>query len=164
LGNTAGLLSITKVRIPTGVLGSALAHLREAGEDGYEGLALLAGTIMGTTAALSHTIIPRQHAMRTPAGLCVMVDAEELHNINVHLYEHQLRLIAQVHSHGEHAYHSDADDRYSVVTALGALSIVVPYFAKQPFSLRHCAVYRLQHHGWIPLNHQQASTLLELTD
>ena len=37
---------------------------------------------------------------------------------------------AQVHTHPAQAFHSEADDQWAIVRHVGALSLVVPYFAK----------------------------------
>lgn len=39
-------------------------------------------------------------------------------------------IAAQVHSHPKEAFHSQADDDLAVVRHVGALSLVVPYFAR----------------------------------
>ena len=55
-------------------------------------------------------------------------------------------IAAQVHSHPEEAFHSQADDNWAILRHLGALSIVVPYFANQTSVgnfLRQVAIFRL---------------------
>lgn len=47
-----------------------------------------------------------------------------------HLREKELMVAAQMHSHPEEAFHSQADDRWAIVRHEGALSIVLPYFAR----------------------------------
>jgi hypothetical protein len=39
------------------------------------------------------------------------------------------RILAQVHSHPEQAFHSKADDKWAVIRHEGALSLVLPRFA-----------------------------------
>lgn len=41
-----------------------------------------------------------------------------------------LSILAQVHSHPMEAFHSYADDTWAIVRHVGALSIVLPYFAR----------------------------------
>jgi hypothetical protein len=89
------------------------------------------------------TIIPAQNSYQLESGLLYSVPGEELFRINKLLYEHQLTLIAQVHSHPGAAYHSDTDDAYPIVTVQGGLSIVVPNFGHDAFDLDDWAVYRL---------------------
>src|SRR5437016_2582618 len=41
-----------------------------------------------------------------------------------------LYVVSQVHTHPEEAFHSHADDRWAIVRHVGALSIVLPRFAR----------------------------------
>lgn len=41
------------------------------------------------------------------------------------------RVVAQVHSHPAEAFHSLADDRWALVRHVGALSLVIPWFASR---------------------------------
>jgi hypothetical protein len=134
--------------------------LRAVGTQGCEGLALWIGTIVNDEAQINQYVVPKQVPIKSRHGLSVHVDGQTLHELNVWLHQNQLRLFAQVHSHGEHAYHSDTDDEHSVVTTLGALSIVVPHFAVAPFSFNSCVVLRLAESGWVELTEKQAEQLV----
>jgi hypothetical protein len=93
------------------------------------------------------------------------VDSAELHRINVWLYENSLTLVAQLHSHPEEAYHSDTDDAFPIVTVVGGLSLVIPGFAREPFSLSRCAIYRLMPGaGWVELAAREAASLITITE
>jgi len=46
-----------------------------------------------------------------------------------HLRAHRLKVVAQVHTHPDRAFHSEADDKWAVVRHRGALSLVLPRFA-----------------------------------
>lgn len=54
-----------------------------------------------------------------------------MRRILTRLRENNLLVAAQVHSHPMEAFHSHADDQWAIVRHVGALSIVVPYFARQ---------------------------------
>jgi hypothetical protein len=57
-----------------------------------------------------------------------------------------LYVVSQVHTHPEKAFHSYADDRWAIVRHVGALSIVLPYFASLTTAenfLQQVAVYQL---------------------
>lgn len=43
----------------------------------------------------------------------------------------RLMVAAQVHTHPHEAFHSAADDHWAVLRHVGALSLVLPYFARQ---------------------------------
>jgi len=53
---------------------------------------------------------------------------EELFDV---LRGRELMVAAQVHTHPESAFHSAADDRWAIVRHVGALSLVLPYFAQR---------------------------------
>ena len=48
-----------------------------------------------------------------------------------HLRTERLMIAAQVHSHPKKAFHSAADDKWAIVRHVGALSLVVPFFAQR---------------------------------
>lgn len=160
----SGLSQLSRIYIPRNRSEQAHDHLKSVGKKHVEGVALWAGTIQGTTFRVSETIIPEQTALRLPSGLLYMVDDNELHRINVWLHKHGLILIAQLHSHPSHAYHSDTDDAYPIVTALGCISIVIPDFARGPLAPSRWAVYQLTRQGWFELNAAQASHLIAIVE
>jgi hypothetical protein len=92
--------------------------------------------------------VPRQTAYRTHHGLYVRVEGNELHRLNVWLYENREQLGVQVHSHPTDAFHSDLDDAYPMVTMPGGLSIVVPDFGAHGIRGDGVAYYRLSAKGW----------------
>ena len=58
-----------------------------------------------------------------------LLPSTSMRSIMEHLRNEQLMIAAQIHSHPFKAYHSEADDRWAIVRHVGALSIVIPYFA-----------------------------------
>lgn len=170
---SASLQSISRVLLPSSVVATCHRHLAAAGRKGLEGMALWAGTADGATFRIKEAIIPQQQGIRTEHGLAVSVDAAELHRINIHLYRTKQRLIAQIHSHPTHAFHSSTDDAYAIATALGSLSLVVPDFAVEPFAVHRCAIYRLQPSSWwqfsdrprwAKVSSKAAAALIEITN
>lgn len=139
----ASLTEITSVSLSTEAAGRTQAHLRAAGSRGLEGMALWVGVQDGPRFEVREAIIPEQQGVRGDHGLMVSVAGPELHRINLLLFRSGLRLLAQIHSHPTEAYHSEMDDEYAIATALGSFSLVVPDFARDPFSIAGCATYRL---------------------
>jgi len=121
----------------------AMEHLRRVGRQGGEGFAVWAGMLNGSEFEVTETIIPAQRAVRSRNGVCVIIEPQALHDLNVWLYENKRMLIAQIHSHPGEAYHSDTDDDFPVATVAGAFSLVIPDFAVRPFQWDTTAVYRL---------------------
>jgi hypothetical protein len=142
------LTQIESVLLPLSVATVTHRHLHATGLKGLEGMALWTGIQEGSVFHIREAVIPKQEGIRSDHGLAVMVSAPELHRINLHLYKNGLRLLAQIHSHPTEAYHSAMDDEYAIATALGAFSLVVPDFARQPFSIAQCATYRLTKRSW----------------
>ena len=147
------LSAVERVVIPSTIAARSQEVLRTAGRAGLEGMVLWAGPHAAPEFQVTELIVPQQRGLKTSDGVCVIVDGDELHRLNVHLHESSLRLIAQIHSHPGRAYHSDTDDRYAVATTVGCFSLVVPDFAKRAFNLAECAVYRLSNSGeWLEVD------------
>ncbi|HEY2053445.1 MAG TPA: hypothetical protein VGH14_05875 [Solirubrobacterales bacterium] len=89
------------------------------------------------------------------------VDGDALHELNLWLYEHHETLAVQVHAHPTDAFHSETDDAFPIVTALGGFSIVAADFARKGLLCADTAVYRLSREGWLPAG--EAVDLIEVT-
>jgi hypothetical protein len=153
--STRGLLDIETFLVPRRVLEETIEFLREIGLAGYEGFTLWGGKRLEPSIfRFESAVFPEQRASRTERGLLVFVDGAALFEANRALFERGETLAAQVHTHPGDAYHSDVDDRYPLVTLLGAISLVLPNFAKRaPRDMDNWAWYRLARYGeWRPLD------------
>lgn len=160
-----GLLAVQTIAVPRSRVAEAYSHLRRRGLDGHEGFVLWAGVQQNDRFLVQSTLIPRQSGVRSDEGVCVAVDGSELHRLNVWLYEHAQRLVAQLHTHPTIAYHSTTDNAYPIVTEAGGISIVVPNFALDPWSFAECAVYRLSDRGeWQELSPPDVRRLISITE
>jgi hypothetical protein len=139
------------------------AALREAGRNGHERFVLWTGTTSGELFSVDHLYVPQQRGYQFEEGLCVRVSADALHELNVWLYRNQQVLAVQIHTHPQEAYHSETDDTYPIVTTLGGLSLVVPWFCRDGLLSRALAIYRLTADGWIRQPANAATSLLEVT-
>jgi len=152
-GSIRGLLDVRTFIIQRDVVITTIEFLKEVGTQGYEGFVLWAGR-MDNSECLKFTtaVIPEQDAMMTDDGLLVVVDGSALFKANKSAHERSEILAGQVHSHPTSAYHSSTDDQYPLVTLLGALSVVIPDFAKDaPGDVEAWAWYRLADYGlWEP--------------
>jgi hypothetical protein len=156
-----GLLGVATMRVPRTVVDDAIDHLSSHGTRGLEAVALWAGRREGTTFHVESTIVPAQRAYRSAEGHHYVVEGVELQRINRHLYRTGLTLAAQLHSHSQEAYHSEADDAFPMVAVLGGLSVVVPDFALGPPSIEDWAVYRLMPgSGWTALEREHVAGLI----
>ena len=139
-------------------------QLREAGLDGNERFVLWSGIVSGDRFLVRTMYSPKQSAYRLSSGLCVRVDGNELHRLNMWLYENNERLAVQVHSHPTEAFHSETDDEYPMVTTLGGLSLVVPDFARYGVRGPNTALYRLSSKGWEELLPADSAVVLRMED
>lgn len=57
------------------------------------------------------------------------IPPESMRALMSHLRKNRLKIIAQLHTHPGRAFHSLADDRWAIIRHVGALSLVLPYFA-----------------------------------
>jgi len=161
----SGYLDIVNIQVPSSVADETNEILRAVGERGTEAFALWVGNREGLVFKVTETVIPAQTGHITDDGVCVSVGPEELHRLNVWLYTKKLNIIAQLHTHPGSAYHSETDDRFAIATTAGCLSLVIPDFARHPFSLSACAVYKLTENGiWSFLPVAQVQKLFSLTD
>jgi hypothetical protein len=153
------------VTLPKTLAEATRDHLRYMGRRGFEGFVLWAGELDGKAFRVTHTVVPEQHAVKTDDGVYVQVKADELHRLNVWLYESRRLLLAQIHSHPTDAYHSETDDAYPIAVTAGCFSLVVPDFAVRPFSFGDCAVYRLSTGGlWEELSSKQVSETFSIVE
>jgi hypothetical protein len=156
---------VRHVRIPKRLVDASQTFLRKVGLKQTEGMLLWLGHPSGEDFIVTEMYAPRQKGIRGDHGICVVVDTEEMRRINVHLYETGQRLIAQVHSHPQAAYHSEMDDQYAIATTVGSLSIVIPDFAAGDFDLHGASVHRLHEDGhWVELTVTQARSLIIVED
>ncbi len=129
-GSSRGLSDVRRFVIPAEIVKPTLQILEDAGSQGQEAFVLWGGQQVGDLLRFSTAIRPRQMARATKDGLLVTVDGQALFEVNKTLYERGEVLAAQVHSHPSRAFHSSTDDHYPLVTLVGALSLVIPDFAR----------------------------------
>ncbi|KJS13230.1 MAG: hypothetical protein VR67_05510 [Peptococcaceae bacterium BRH_c8a] len=150
--------SIKRVILTEETISQTIEWLKIAGLVRCEALVLWAGEFASSEVFMVSTAIyPEQTPIRSPNGIGYVVDSEELFKVNKWLYENDRILIAQIHSHPTHAFHSDTDNKYPLVTATGQFSIVVPFFAQDPnLDIFSCAFFRLSNWGtWLTLTEKQ---------
>jgi len=157
------LTQINGFKVATEIVATTEAAIRRAGADGYELFVLWTGTASDDVFTVRTPHVPAQTSYRLDTGLCVRVGGDELHRLNMWLYEAGEVLAVQIHSHPTQAYHSDTDDTYPMVTQLGGLSIVLPDFGVHGLTGPGVAMYRLTASGWQQLRDHTATQLLKVT-
>lgn len=147
------LTPVHELQIPDLVLAPTLEFLAEKGQHGQEGFVVWGGChIDDHTLRFTSCYVPEQTAHDTPEGLLVVVKGEALFRMNQAFYERGEIAAGQVHTHPTDAYHSSTDDHFPLVTLRGALSLVIPDFAKDGLDgMDRWAWYRLRELGqWHP--------------
>ena len=83
----SGLSHITVLHVPRHVTVETQRFLQTVGRQSMEGLVLWVGTESGNEFQVTQLLIPRQRGIRTPEGVCAVVDSEEMYRINMELYK-----------------------------------------------------------------------------
>lgn len=135
--------------VPEEIVEDTEESLQAAGERGFERFVLWSGNISGSDFLVETVHVPEQEAFKLATGLLVRIEGEALHQLNTWLYESGEILGVQVHAHPTHAFHSETDDTYPIITTLGGLSIVTPDFCSRGLFVDDSALYRLTHDGWV---------------
>lgn len=147
-----GYSGIATLLVPRAIVDQGQHFLRQVGATGNEGMVLWIGKQDGPVFTVTDLIVPQQRGIRTADGVCVIIDGTELQRLNLELYKSGRKLIAQLHSHPTHAYHSAMDDEYAIARIVGSFSLVIPDFAVHTFALDDCAIYRLNANGrWLEM-------------
>ena len=159
---TADLRKMESLRVSRNTLRQTQAFMRRNGKDDIECIVLWAGKILDlSTFQVTRAIFPVQKGTL----VTVNVDEEEIKRIDD---ETRLRgevIGAQLHTHPTSAFHSDTDDATPIISKVGALSIVIPYFARDPIeTLTDAVAVRLSERGWSrPLTRTALDSLFEVS-
>ncbi len=144
-------------------LEETLAVLRRGGEQETERVVLWLGRREENCLRVAEVYEPEQETdvdyfRIPPAAMAALLK---------HLGESGTLVAAQVHSHPRRAFHSKADDTWAIVRHVGALSIVVPEFARRTTAatfLEDAAVFRLSStNQWEQVPTPELQALLRVT-
>ena len=139
-----------------------LYQLRDAGHRRCECVMLWLGRRNGDNIDVVDAYRPEQVAHSD----MFQIPRASMNTLYAELRQRRLMVAAQVHSHPLEAFHSRADDRWAIVRHEGALSLVVPHFARNTIvanfldqtkifqfsaEARWTEVPRLEVHSWFQL-------------
>lgn len=139
--------------VPRAVLDQTRNFLWARGLQGVEAVVVWLGHVVDeTTGEVLEAVAPHQIGRRSEYGVSVEVTQEGLTELIAGLGPGMF-VLCRVHSHPEEAYHSDVDDLNMLISHEGAISIVVPDFARREIKLERCSVNELRHgDGWRELS------------
>lgn len=123
------------------VVQATLSFLRAAGEQNSECVVLW----LGRPGREATSVVDCYRPLQLARANRFQIPVEGMDILRAKLRSERLMVAAQVHSHPQEAFHSKADDVWAIVRHGGALSLVVPRFARDTFSenfLAQTKVYR----------------------
>ena len=116
---------IKKLQVPRHVVVTTLERLQRSGSKQHEGVVLWLGVRFTDPMQIKSVYEPTHQAADgyfhiPPHGMEALMEQLDRQGLSV---------LSQVHTHPREAFHSRADDHRALVRHLGALSLVLPYFA-----------------------------------
>ncbi|WP_421736554.1 hypothetical protein [Caulobacter sp.] len=115
---------MTQVNVPLTILNRTLATLRAGGVVGHERVVLW----LGATSA-GGRVLEAYEPEQVTAKDRFYLPPHSMRQLMSHLRSKRLKIVAQIHTHPGHAFHSEADAEWAIVRHVGALSLVLPRFA-----------------------------------
>jgi hypothetical protein len=153
---------MTQLKINHQVVKATLERLHRAGSLGHEGIVLWLGERNKQQSIVTHVYEPLHQADKD----FFHIPREGMKALMECLREHDVSVLAQVHTHPEEAFHSRADDKWAIVRHVGALSLVLPYFARGVTPLNFMASTATfclsQSNHWVEVAQQAVPTLIEV--
>jgi hypothetical protein len=145
-------LTLQRFVVPRSVLEASQELLAGPGEDGFEAVVLWRGRVVSAAEARVDSVyFPQQVVYQTVDGLAVEIPIDEWTDLALRLPPGQF-VLAKLHTHPTHAYHSDVDAANPYLCHEGAMAITVPNFARSPLSdLDTCSVNVLRNGRWLEL-------------
>jgi proteasome lid subunit RPN8/RPN11 len=153
---------LTTITVSLQAIEQTLALLREYGARRCECIVLWLGRRRAGAIDVIEVYRPIQQVQShifyiTPLGMDAVRDR---------LRAGRLMVAAQVHTHPEEAFHSEADDRGAIIRHRGALSLVVPWFAGRTRAecfFGDTKVFRLDPSDeWIELLHREVNQCIQV--
>jgi hypothetical protein len=118
--------TVRRYRAPASLLSSSAEALRTLGAGVRESVVLWQGKVLDEyRAEFTKLHVPRQ----VTGPLHFNVPLADRLKLLASVSADEEFILAQVHTHPQQAFHSAADDRLAITKHLGAISIVVPFFA-----------------------------------
>lgn len=145
------------------IVSDTLAILQKVGRRRSECLVLWLGKRGADGIRVEEVYKPDQEASR----YYFRIPEDSMGALFQKLRAQRLLVAAQVHTHPKEAFHSCADDEWAIVRHTGALSLVVPFFAKHTSAanfVAETAVFSLSaQNEWCAVEPEQISNHYRIT-
>ena len=149
--------------IESSLVARTLESLRKAGERNSEGIVLWLGRRGGDGVSVAEPYVPVHEADYD----YFHIPGQAMSDLLAHLGNTRTFIAAQVHSHPKTAFHSVPDGKWAIVRHEGALSLVVPYFARKTTAsnfLDHIAAFQLSRENiWEELSAVDLTRWIQIT-
>lgn len=153
---------ISKLKVNVAALSDTLRFLHQSGLRHSEGVVLWLGQRNAERSTVTHVYQPIHRA----ATDFFHIPREGMAHLMRYMDEHKVSVVAQVHSHPREAFHSKADDQWAIVRHLGALSLVLPDFARDATNTNFmdlAATFRLDAtNRWVQVEQHELAKHLEV--
>lgn len=116
---------MNRLEIKTSLVENTIFELQRGGRDNCERVLLWLGSQAVDEKIVEEIYVPEQYAEAD----FFRIPRPSMAKLMRYLRKTNQRILAQVHSHPEEAFHSLADDRWAIIRHKGALSLVLPRFA-----------------------------------
>lgn len=138
---------ITQIILPCKVIIKTERFLKRIGEGGEECIAYWTGVFKDEKALVKDVLFPSEFSTERSWGFA-HVNLETAFKIGELIHKKKQFLLVQLHTHPFEAFHSFTDDKYPISHRVGFLSVVIPYFAREPLDdMRTWKVYEYKGTG-----------------
>ena len=146
------------IAIPDSVWQTLLDEFARAVQS-VERVAYLDGFLLGDSGVVTTVTLP--DAELNPGFFTV--SAETMSQAGRHFRQYGMARLVQVHTHGgSGCYHSDYDDKHAYSQRRGALSIVLPYHARNRPTPFDGVIHLREESGWLPLTEHEAAQVIRI--
>lgn len=147
-----------RLTIPLELWQRTLDTIRTFGEEDSEALVFWGGLVVGRDLHVTGLYRPSHR----PQGARVKLTSEETRWLLRALRRRDEKLLAQVHSHPELAFHSPGDENRAASFHRGYFSIVVPRYGAAVTDLGECAVFEFDGREFSELTEHEMRERLDL--
>lgn len=149
--------------IPPWAIAQTLQVLQRSGQRRHEGIVFWLGRRAGEHIDIAEVYEPA-HAAKADY---FHIPPRSMQALQQELRTKRLMIAAQVHSHPMEAFHSHADDTWAVIRHVGAVSIVLPYFAAKTSTdafFKDAAVFQLSTTNcWLPVRENRKDDVCRIS-